>query len=157
MSSLAAGVSAKKATSPKIEIPYMNIGDLDYKKLNFTKGVYKKVSGEENCIEGEYRLMRDPQTGRVFIKAGESVFINHLDQKVVNAQDRECVLSFFNLINESNELESTEIHSCSKPINISSIRNLKIKFEANKINYVFIFKDPTNNISTKTTCELSRQ
>lgn len=149
--------SAFARKGPKIEIPHMNIGDLDYKKLNFTKGIYKKASGPENCIEGEYRLMRDPQTGRVFIRAGESIFINHLDQKVVNKQDKECVLSFFNTINENNELESTEIQSCSKPINISSIRTLKIKFETDKINYVFIFKDPIKNISHKTNCELVKQ
>ncbi len=145
---------AKKNPANKVEIPNLSIGNLEYLKLKVSKGIYKKETGPDNCIEGEYRLMKDPKSGRVFLMADGQIFINHLDQKVVNAGDNECFFSYFNTINELNELESTEIQSCSQPINISSIRTLKIKFEPEKIQYVFIFKDPVNNTTKKTTCEL---
>lgn len=149
--------NSSRSKKSNLEIPNISIGALDYRKLNFSKGVYKKINGPDHCLEGEYRLMRDPQTGRVFIRVSDQIFINHLDQKVINTQDRDCVLSYFNTINANNELESTEIHSCPTPINVSTMRTLKIKFEPDKINYVFIFKDPTKGTSQKTNCELQKQ
>lgn len=141
------------------EMPVINtsIGPLPYEKLNFVKGVYKKISGPENCIEGELRMLKEPQTGRVFLKSEKGIFIDHLDQRVKNHGEKGCVFSYFNVINANNELENTEVQSCNEPMTVSNIRTLKIKFDENKIKYVFIAKDPIKNISQKTLCELERQ
>jgi hypothetical protein len=148
--------SAKKNVSlmpsKKIEI-----GPNPYTKLGFVKGNYKKLSGTDNCLEGEYRLLRDPKTGQVFLKVNDNIFINHIDQKVVNSNDQNCIFTYFNSINDQNELDNTEIQSCTKPTNVSSIRNLKIKFSESNIKYVCTFRDPTKNIFSKTECELNLQ
>lgn len=147
------------AGAKKNEMPVVNtsIGPLPYQQLKFTRGVYKKVSGPENCIEGEYRLLKDPKTGRVFLKTEAGILIDNLDQKVVNTGERECFFSYFNVINADNELENTEVQSCKAPINVSNIRTLKIKFEGDTIKYVFIAKDPIKNTTKKTNCELKKE
>lgn len=143
----------------RAEMPLVNtaIGPLPYEKLNFVKGIYKKISGPDNCIEGELRMLKEPKTGRVFLKSDYGVFIDHLDQRVKNHGEKGCVFSYFNVINANNELENTEVQSCNEPMTVSNIRTLKIKFDENKIKYVFIAKDPIKNISQKTLCELERQ
>ncbi len=147
-------LAAKKSSMPIVDTA---IGPLPYEKLNFVKGVYKKVSGPDNCIEGELRLLKEPKTGRVFLQSQFGIFIDHLDQRVKNFGERECIFSYFNVINDNNELENTEVQNCNEPLMISNIRTLKIKFEPDRIKYVFIAKDPTKNTSKKTMCELARQ
>jgi hypothetical protein len=143
----------------KNTMPVVNtaIGPLPYEKLNFVKGIYKKISGPDNCIESELRMLREPTTGRVFLKSDYGIFIDHLDQRVKNHGEKDCVFSYFNVINANNELENTEVQSCKEPMSVSNIRTLKIKFDENNIKYVFIAKDPIKNISQKTLCELERQ
>jgi hypothetical protein len=152
-------VLSKEIHAKKNEMPVVNttIGPLPYQQLNFSRGVYKKTAGPENCIEGEYRLLKDPKSGRVFLKTEQGILIDNLDQKVVNAGERDCVFSYFNVINSNNELESTEVQSCKSPINVSNIRTLKIKFDSESINYVFIAKDPIKNTTKKTNCELKKE
>lgn len=145
---------SKNNNMPVVNTP---IGPLPYQQLNFSKGIYKKVSGPDNCIEGEYRMLKDPISGRVFLKTSSGIFIDHIDQRVVNKGEQDCVLSYFNVINENNELENTEVQSCKAPVLVSNIRTLKIKFEPEAIKYVFIVKDPLKNTTTKTNCELKKE
>lgn len=134
-----------------------NVGPLPYEILNFKRGIYKKTMGPDHCIEGEYRLLKDPKTGRVFLNTPKGVLIDYMDQRVKNSTEKECSYTYFNLINDSNEFESTEVQSCTEPLLVSNIRTLKVKFEDNKIQYVFIAKDPLKNTSKKTNCELIKQ
>ncbi len=149
-------VFAEPPKNPPLAID-MKVGPLPYEVLNFNKGIYKKTFGPDNCIEGEYRMLKEPKTGRVFLRTSKGVLVDHLDQRVKNRIEKDCSFIYFNLINGKNELESTEIQSCKEPLLVSNIRTLKVKFEDNKIHYVFIAKDPLKETSKKTNCELERQ
>lgn len=151
--------ATRRRKSLKNAMPLVDttIGPFPYETLNFTRGNYKKTSGPENCIEGEYRMLRDPKTGRVYLRTEKGVLVDHLDQRVKNHGERDCIMSYFNTINKDLELESTEVQSCSEPISVSNIRTLKIKFEPNLIKYILTAKDPLKKTSKETKCELERQ
>lgn len=131
-------------------------GKLNYSNLGFVRGNYRTVEGPNHCIQGEYRLIRDGETGRVYLRAEGQVLVNHIDQMIVNKTDRSCTLNFTNSINSNNELESIEVQSCEAPINVSHLRTFKIKFGPEAIDYVFITKDNIKKTSKKTKCKLER-
>lgn len=148
-------ILAPKAQAQRHQMPVVNtsIGDLDYKSLNFKSGVYKKISGSENCLEGEFFMRRDAKTGRVFIGTEKGIFADHIDQKVKNYDENNCVMTYFNVLNDKGELENTEVQSCTTP-KISNIRTLKVKFDETSIKYIITTNDPLKKVTHKTACVL---